>query len=314
MKSNSSILLITSAILAIIIGLRPPYIGADTNLYLSNFQSFSNYTLVDIRAFEGIFFALTGILYFTKSAEIYLISICFIQLFFLLNIKEKSNKLFFIYLLLMLAIPFFYSITYNVIRQGLAIALLVYILTNNTTFYKRFILYIFALGFHLSALPFIAIIEISKYISFKNSVILSSLSILYCLTNNYDLLSIIPSEILSEADYNYYMSYGNPFQSDYIAGFKIHVLFLSIVGFFISYLYNNKYKNESIPKCFLLFVSFSYFFIDISYNDRFFIYAWILLPYMIAKLIYRSNMLYLILLVLINLILYNIYSVYSTIF
>ena len=114
------------------IGVRGEEVGTDTGNYVYYFSALSNSEEIN-PGFDRIefgFFWLTKIIgFFTQSPSIYLAVIFLIQFIGITGPFSKRSDLFDRYLLLSfiwLAYPFFYSITLNILRQGVAFAFVVY--------------------------------------------------------------------------------------------------------------------------------------------------------------------------------------------
>jgi hypothetical protein len=202
----------------------------------------------------------------------------------------KRNELFKPYLfmtIIWLSLPFFYSVTLNVIRQGLAFVFVVYALDakwQNKKYSPYLLLLLGALIHYPSALYLIGFmfLELKPKVSVTVglwfvAVLLAYFGVLWDITQSI-LTRIIP-------DGSYY-SYYLVRKINYEIGFKLKFVIFSAlpIGY---YLLLKSYKTENLERVsfvfnlYLIMNMFYLFTVNLPFNDRFAIASWLLFPLMI---------------------------------
>lgn len=276
------------------IGMRGVDVGSDTAVY---FQYFDFVKYGD--SFEGLerieigFFWLTKIIsYFTDSENIYLSIIFLIQFIGITSALYKKSEVFKPYLiiaLVWLSYPFFYSITLNVIRQGLAFVFVIYAIDAKlqNRKYSPYALLLLGTLFHYATLLYmICFIVLELKPKFITLLWFWFLAVIFAFFGWIDqtiqsLLRIIIGDNL------YYSSYlDSSINIDYAVGFRIDFVIFSALPIAYYFLLK-KYKSKSVegfPFVFTLYLAMNIFYLSFSsfpYSDRFALASWLLIPLMI---------------------------------
>ena len=297
-KSNTHLQLLAYIFLAMaatyFVGLRGEDIGSDTPFYLKYFD-FVKYgdSLEGVERVEIGFYWLTKIIsYFTDSKCVYLSIIFLIQFIGITSALFKKNEIFRPYLFLTfiwLSYPFFYSITLNTLRQGLAFVFVIYAIDAKlqNKKYSPYILLLLGSSLHYSILSFIIcfiILELKpKFITllwFWFFVVgLVFFGWMELITNQ--LLELI---VLNKPYYSSYLD--SSINEDYVTGFRLDFTIFSalpIAYYFLNNTFNrkNRYRTEPIFIIYLIMNIFYFCFAHLPYSDRFGLASWILIPLMI---------------------------------
>lgn len=290
--------ILLTGILTYFVGMRDVDKGTDTFAY-SMYFDFVKYG----KYFEGVnrieigFYWLTKIItLFTDSKKVYFSIIFFIQIIGITSAIYKRSEMFKPYLLITLvwlSFPFFYSITLNVLRQGLAFVFVIYSIDAKLQNKKYFPYVLLLLGtlFHYATILYLIcflILELKPkpivllYWWFS-AMLLSFLGIIVKFTR--PLLEFA----LGHSHYSTYLDIClNPTS---VLGFRLSFAIFSSLPI-VYYLFQKKYNNEyqSVPQ----FLEFQFVlslylvlniiylvFADFAYNDRIALVAWLLMPLMI---------------------------------
>lgn len=272
-----------------------PYTDTD------NYQYY--FTFIDslVESSEIAFYSLMlAVKYFTNSFTIFLLVIAFIY-YLCLNYSiakyaKYYNINYYLGYLVFLSMFFNYSLSMNVMRQGLSVAFLLVAIAINYgqknklgSRKKALIVILLLLAFfsHHSSLIFILCllsVIILKKIKLKHYYLLFGLSIVISYLNQSDPLGI-SGLVASLGDSSNYGRYGE-IQTDYSVGFKLQfVAFNAFCLLLAGKLYKSKlYKDgkyEILLKAYILLSSIFFIFSAIPYSDRIGIYSWILIPYLL---------------------------------
>lgn len=276
------------------IGMRGVDVGSDTAVYFKYFD-FVKYG--DI--FEGSerieigFYWLTKIIsYFTDSKNVYLSIIFLIQFIGITSALYKKSEIFKPYLLIALiwlSYPFFYSITLNVIRQGLAFVFVIYAIDAKlqNRKYSPYTLLLLGTLFHYATLLYmICFIVLKLKPKFITILWFWFLAVIFAFFGWIDEVTQSLLRMII-GDNQYYASYlDSSINMDYAVGFRIDFVIFSALPIAYYFLLK-KYKSENVNGnlfVFTLYVSMNIFYLSFSsfpYSDRFALASWLLIPLML---------------------------------
>lgn len=276
------------------IGTRAESIGSDTATYNQFFDYVkfgtdldANFSRIEI----GFYWLTKLISYFTDSKELYLSIIFLIQFIGITSLLSKKSNVFKPYLILTLiwfSFPFFYSITLNVLRQGLAFVFVIYAIDVRLQ-NKRVLPYILLLAgvlFHYATLLYIiGFIAVDACIKSRHILLIWLVMILMSFLGLMDKFILFILKNLVGLD-PYFSTYLNSSIDDnYLTGFRFDFLIFSAIPVF----YYHAIKrfggvDEEISLIFKLYLSMNiiyWCFTDFPFNDRFAIASWLLMPLLI---------------------------------
>lgn len=271
-----------------------PY--SDTDVYFYNFVNISS-------IFETSEFIFNSTMLLTKIvndnfrifllvlALIYYLCVCY-------SIKKYTkyyNTSYFLGVFLFLSMFFNYSLSMNILRQGLAVGFLLVIigllhnLSNNITLKVKFlILILIFLAFfsHHSSLVFIIVIVLVALfkklkLKYYYGLLMSSILISYINRNDSFGLSSFVSVLGDSSNYGKY----GEMQLDYQVGFKIKFILFNLSVLFLAIkMYKSKLENNTkyllLLKSFIVLSSIFFVLSSIPFSDRIGLYSWILIPYL----------------------------------
>lgn len=303
--SNSQLQFLAYIFLAIagvyFIGMRGVGIGTDTPIYFKYFDfvkygdDFEGAARVEI----GFYWLTKIISYFTDSKNVYLSIIFLIQFLGITSVLYKKSEIFRPYLfvaLIWLSYPFFYSITLNVIRQGLAFVFVVYAIDAKlqNKKYSPYILLLLGTLFHyatlLYILCFIALELKPKFITLLWFWFFAVIFAFFGWTE--EIISLLLKLVIG--DNPYYSSYlDSSVNVDYVRGFRIDFVIFSALPIAYYFLLK-KYKNEvkdGFTFIFSLYLALNIIYLcfaSFPYNDRFALASWLLIPFMMDFIFLRN--------------------------
>lgn len=276
------------------IGMRGVDIGSDTSTYFRYFdfvkfgEDFEGADRIEI----GFYWLTKVISYFTDSKNVYLSIIFLIQFLGITSALCKKSDIFRPYLfvaLIWLSYPFFYSITLNVIRQGLAFVFVVYAIDAKllNKKYSPYILLLLGTSFHyatmLYIICFIALELKPKFITLLWFWFLAVILAFSGFTN--EIIQSLLSLIIGDNSY-YYSYLDSSINADYVTGLRMDFVIFSALPFpyyFLLKKYNNK-NADNTEIIFTLYLAMNILYLCFSgfpYNDRFALASWLLIPLMI---------------------------------
>jgi hypothetical protein len=286
---TGAILLLLIATVSLATGFRHDYVGSDTLAYIYYYDEVKSiYTNVN-RELEPGFNLLVYIFTFQPYYEIFFVFIAFAQIYFLIGRfnGDLTGKLILMFLLL--CYPLYYSISLNVIRSGLAIALLncSLVIYSDKNRYKSIILQILGASIHYVTILFVIISYLARRLT------LNALLIAWVFSALFAYLGLSDSLLESLNLYRYLSAYTLSFieesNAEYITGFKVnYFLFSALPLLYIIWAYKknvmqslviNNLTNYDLIKLYVVFNAFAFIFVDINYADRLFIFSWMLIPY-----------------------------------
>jgi hypothetical protein len=297
----NALLPILLVIFAILAGIRNANVGTDTLNYISFYESAKNgesgitrglESQGDVRGLEPLFNLFNEIIAATGAPfQIYLIFISLIINFGLIGYCRREigsfGALFLFCIWLMY--PFYYSLSLNIIRQGLAFSIYfgMFVMPwKNKPKQVNWILILLPL-IHISALIFIITHFISKYINFKNAI---TIWIIICFLSFLDSFSFFFNSVFSHIQFmDYYMLYMEK-DIGYRVGFRLDFFSFS---FFCIFLFATILKlmciNANMQQrewgwwllsLFIINNSVGIAFSFLAYYDRFMSWSWSLVPAM----------------------------------
>lgn len=283
-----------TVLLTYFIGMRAADLGSDTAMYLKYFD-FVKYgePFIGAERIEVGFLLLTKLIsLFTGSKNTYLAIIFLIQFIGITSALGKKDAVFKPYLvtaLVWLSFPFFYSITLNVLRQGLAFVFVVYAI-DAKLYNKKYLPYVLLLlgallhyPCFLYVLCFIALEFRPKYTTMLwawfFTVLLASLGWLEKIVFLFLKLVVGSNQYFSR-----YLD--SSIDAGYVTGFKLHFVIVSAVPI-AYYFFIKQYQSANLVRVtyvFTLYLTMNIFYlciVGIPYNDRVAMASWLLIPLMI---------------------------------
>lgn len=271
-------------------------VGADTENYINNFHTLSLYGLDSIHfkdygfyfylyVLDNLGFTVNNILYGISFMFVFPIVVSFLQF----NSKHKLMVFF-----AFVSFFFFESMAINVMRQGIAAALFLLTMVLYLNNKRRLIvpLLVLSFTFHASVIiPILVFIFTTKIKKIKIPVITFFLvSILsYINYNTSFIFREIPLlNILFESRLEtYYEIDSSRYRTGFRWDFYLFNLFFLIIGLFFFKMkdidvYFPKYKHIYISYIFL--TSYFVLMFNVPFSDRFGVYSWILIPFILAPL------------------------------
>lgn len=276
------------------IGMRGVDVGSDTAVYFKYFDfvkygdSFEGAERIEI----GFYWLTKVISYFTDSKNVYLSIIFLIQFIGTTSALYKKSETFKPYLLIALiwlSYPFFYSITLNVIRQGLAFVFVIYAIDAKlqNRKYSPYVLLLLGTLFHYATLLYmICFIVLELKPKFIMLLWFWFLTVIFAFFGWID--EVIQSLLrMIIGDNQYYSSYlDSSINIDYAVGFRIDFVIFSALPIAYYFLLK-KYKSENLNGfsfVFTLYLAMNIFYLcfaSFPYSDRFALASWLLIPLMI---------------------------------
>lgn len=276
--------------LSLIVGLRTIEVGTDTLLYHYQWAYDIPYESIT----EIIFYFLMKLTKIFKSNfSIFLLIVSSLFYFFTFkafdNLSKNYNTSIILLILSFISLFFSNSMAINIIRQGLALSILLYAYTlfiNNDRKYWIFTLLGF-LAHSTSIIPILIFIGINKFarkVSIYYFIGLFFIGILLAFFN-FGLVDIAPFIIdILGADSRRATYITNEF-SDFVVGFKPQFVAFNTIFllFFLKArkkLLNHKWgENYDVVLKYFLSTSFLFFMaFQIPYSDRWGIFSWIAIP------------------------------------
>lgn len=236
------------------------------------------------------------------SYFLFLVSIIFFYLIYkaLKNFSSLYQANLLMALFACMSFFFFSSMSINVIRQGVSLAILLYaftLLLKKDNKIKIIIYSVVAVALHLTSIIPILLIRLSYYLSTKSGKLLYLLVLLYFSVIllaffNIGFLNIAPSlsQLLGSDGRSGYLN-GETY--DYVVGFKpqfvvFNTFFLLIALYVRKNLTDIKLKKQYnviliyyIMTSWLLFLAF-----QLPFSDRWGLFSWVVIPFLIIPLFY----------------------------
>ncbi|MEZ9674766.1 EpsG family protein [Vibrio breoganii] len=275
---------------AIIIGMREVYVGSDTIIY-SEFFKYINitdyYGLKQRYSFElGNIGLAMSINVISDKVSVYLViySLLISLIYLYASHKIFDSQYSALLILVILAFPFYYSMTGNVIRTGLALSIGI---LSIVLYYRGKVLYslfcsFLALLFHASLISFV-VVFLTKKISVTKVLLiwLSSIVVGNFLTHvDFGQANYITQKLMayqSAADY-----------TDYKTGFRLDFFLFSLIPL-ILYTYSliRKFNISDLYiyllKIYLMLNVIYNLSIHMAFSDRFALLSWVLIPILVVE-------------------------------
>lgn len=277
------------------VGTRGEAVGSDTATYFQFFDyvNFGSDLEASFSRIEIGFYWLTKIIgYFTDSKELYLSIIFAIQFVGITSALSKKSEIFKPYLfmaLIWLSFPFFYSISLNVIRQGLAFVFVIYAIDlklQNKKYTPYMLLLLGGLFHYATFLYFIGFIVVDLRLRYKQLLFIWFVMASVSFFGLIDKIILFLLERAVGLD-PYFSTYLNSsIDESYVKGFRFDFFIFSALPIFYNYVlmrYGNE-NNEELSLIFKLYLSMNilyWCFTGFPFNDRFAIASWLLMPLMI---------------------------------
>ena len=288
------VVLLTIGIVSFDIANRPIDMEGDTAVYIGLYNDMSlglenPFQRLELGFIGGIdLFTSMGLDY---TYFFYAITFVFLWSYYLLIRKVFGYRSSWTLLVfgLVLFYPFFFSLTANIIRQGLAMSMINFalILSINGKWKQGGIVTIIAALFHKSSVVFLPFFVLRKLILKVSIYILILLWVCVSLASYFKIFALMVSvafEYLS--NYGVAINYSDSENISYITGFRWDFwLFSSLAVILLMFLKLLGCIKRSEVYIFYITAYLACFHIamfDVAYNDRFGIYAWIYYPISIS--------------------------------
>jgi hypothetical protein len=288
--------------LGIVVANRPVHVGADTETYIRYFDEVRAgfFTIEDFARIEPGFYWLTYIVgSLTDSPAIYFFTIFFFQFVGITTNFGKRAKIFSTPLLLplvWLSYPFFYSLTLNVLRQGVAFVFVVYALDRRIcgNSFAAYVFILIATAFHQASILFlIPLLILDCRISTR------ALLATWLFVAAFSAVGVIPAlvnALLQTGMWmgltSHFLSYADSSVYAYETGFRFHFLLFSSIPIII-YRYLQRYgvafsREGMVTFHFYISISILYFLaVGFAYSDRVALLSWLILPFLLS--VYNLN-------------------------
>lgn len=289
LKQNNFLLIIILLLIVMAVGLRDIVEFSDTEAYYYRFIDVTSIVNRNEFIFDFLMLVVKKIGW---SYQCFLILIAGLYYSFsYLTLKEYSKKYFvdiYFSVFIFLSMFFTYTLSVNIIRQGLAISLMLYgllVLMDKKKITKANILFLVAFFVHnsIGAVLFIYFILV-KFNKIK-------LSVYYLVYMISVILSYFKINIFG--GWNILKNYGTYLTGslEYSVGFKpgvvlFNTLFL-LLGHYVIKKINYNFVDKSylrIYKLYILLSSIFFILSEIPFSDRFGVLGWALIPYLIIPL------------------------------
>jgi transmembrane protein EpsG len=282
-------------VLSVLVGVRPSNVGADTENYLLFFSEISNNLplSVDFMRLEPSFKWLVYLCaYLTESPVFFLATVFAIQFFGITGpFAKKSDTLRQVGLLvvLWLSFPAFYSLSLNVLRQGIAFAIVVYamdqFLRGNRL--SSYLMILIATTFHYaSAIYTLGFLICGLRFSWRSYAYLWLITVLFAAAGGAIFVNNLVPYVLEAMDIsvNFFSYLDNVAHIDYEIGLRWKFMVVGLIPIGITLIAErskNTLTSETLffLKLFLAMNSLSMLTVQMPYNDRFALLSWLVLPF-----------------------------------
>ena len=286
--------------LIILTGFRDYDVGTDTENYYNYLwlgQSevrFNNEFLFDLIA------SLLKEIGLNYSWFLFLIS-CLFYYFFYKSLKNYANyykiNLFFIFFAC-ISFFFFLSMSSNVIRQGVSLAILLFaysLLLKEKENKRILFLVLFSLAFHsTSIIPFLIFLFSLFFYRINKNYLFILLYFISIFLSYFNFgLSNFSSVVLNFLGDDRRSSYFSGESYDYEVGFKLQFVLFNTFFLLISLYVKNRLVNPVIKKNYSILVLyyiissiFLFMAFQLPFSDRWGLFSWIAIPFLISPLFY----------------------------
>jgi hypothetical protein len=281
------------AFLALLVAIRPSYIGSDYHAYKELFYSF--FENQSIRISEPLFIYLGSfIASISVDHRVFLFSIsiicffssayCLLKLLDSSGACKKSYRMaLYVSIGVMLFSPFYFSSQTNVLRQGLSVPFLTmgFIFFSNKEYLKAGLSMAISVGFHYPALLHIALLPLFFVSQRKILILTVILSAAYLLGSSESVFRYLFSAIGLDLYFEKIASYGD--YSDYKSGVRADFWLFSILFIATTFFLQKKLVISSfIPKLSMVALIPFLLFGFMAYSDRLLFLLWSLIPVILA--------------------------------
>lgn len=272
-------------------GFRDSGLGSDTEMYERYYNELSGLTFLDAifyNRFEPGFSLYTYILSAFENVSVYFVGVALFQavLFMWAAGKMFDRKLYVLFLLALLSLPFYINLSVNIIRQGLAMPLVLLAtlcLINNER--GKFVTYIIVASiFHYSALIFIMLLFLYRQRWPLKLYIFSWLCVV--VFSALDLFKFMTFYVLDMAGFGEKFN-AIFFQSkldSYQTGFRVDFFLFSLLPFLMLFVVRRGMRwnlSSKVPELFKVYAVMNAVFIAVFFaphSDRVGIYSWMMIP------------------------------------
>lgn len=266
--------------------------GGDRDNYARTFEEIKTFGRSEVdfdehdqlmRYFAFIFPSEDVELYFIIVATIY---VGFYAISCLKLLKESA-----VWLLVTIILSFgFLSYGINTMRAGLAFSLIFFGIANHKSLPISCLFYLSAVLTHFSTLLPVSFLILTRFINFKNTVILFwSLCVLVSfISGNY--FNTIFSSLFEEERTSYLLSTGEIYNAGFRLDFILYSLVPLIIGWF--YIFKRNYNSgfyKSIYNAYVLTNGFWILVIRADFSDRFAYLSWFLIPFILVYPILKDQ-------------------------
>ncbi|WP_425653319.1 EpsG family protein [Vibrio campbellii] len=279
--------------------LRDSSLGTDYVGYLRIYNYISTLKLeqlVEMR-YELVFKYFIKFLSEMFSAEVGIFLLCVIfNILMLLSIYFMRRDINFIICCQFTLTSFFlyYDLQYNIIRQGLSLAL--FLMASSFLFrgkIKISLLFFFlSWGFHQSAILYIAILLIVFFLDklrLVNKLLptIFFVTIINVILSFFGVFEIFSRELLAVISSDSYYSAYTSDNFEYQNGFRLDFIFLTLVPLVVSFYYRLRMQSRFVLLMAFNIICFNvYIFLNwIAYADRLLVFPWILNAILISYVI-----------------------------
>lgn len=276
------------SIFLISIGFRDVNYSGDTQTYLRMFEKFKDGLYDGGRLEFGFVFLFKFFSLLDLSERLFIFSVAFIQVSFwfilVKNIFIDSNKKKIIAALLIISSFFVYNLGANVLRQGLAIPLILLSLyyALNKRYYTSFVFLFLAISFHKTSIVFLFayLIVLMLNIKVRYYVLILLITTVLSVVGGFDVvINLLPSYI-SGYQYLFLESSFKQYQVGFRLDFWLFTLIPMVLYLFLKD--EHKEKRENIIKIYItLFCVFIVLF-SMPFSDRFGVYLWCLMLFLVS--------------------------------
>lgn len=294
------------AVFSVYAAVRPEDVGVDTAVYLEYFRDARREFGFGLRNLEPGFSLFASLMAAQSSSELYFFVLAVITCVLISGLGVIGPTKFFAALFFAwLCYPLFYSITLNVLRQGVAFGLMFSLIILSQKSKVRSIASVaLVASFHYASVPFSLLAAIARRVSLSRAFgfWIFSVGVGFFLGEYLSGWLTVIADFALTGQAEYYSAYFGSGQSEYRTGFRPDFFGFSLVGVAFAYILKKKESSEgefivgemtasSLGSSYLLMNGLAYYFVSVPYSDRFFAWSWYLYPVFCVALAKRFNFL-----------------------
>jgi EpsG family len=296
-KIRASLPWLLALCLGVVVANRPDHVGADTETYIRYFYEVRNgfFTIDDFARIEPGFYWFTYLIaHLTDSPAVYFFIIFVFQFVGIATAfgKQAENFSTWLYLpLVWLSYPFFYSLSLNVLRQGMAFVFVIYALDQRICGNRlaAYALVFVATAFHQASILFLfplLVLDIRLATRW-----LIAAWFLFAAASAFGALPAFIDALLRGAISmgigSHFFSYADSDAYGYETGLRLQFLLFSstpVVLYWFLRRHGLTLNRESmITFQFYLSINILYFLaVGFAYSDRVALLSWLLLPFLVS--------------------------------